>query len=112
MIKASSYVLKNMSAMLDQIVSLEKNIELEQHELACELSDIRETFEKFSIRYKNDDELQSICDEFESYLKHRDNELMDRITKELEELAYIRRLETLVKEMRYKGQSGHFVNVT
>jgi len=112
MIKASPYVIKNMSAILDQIVSLEEDIELEEHELAGELSEIRGTFEKFSLRYKNDDELQSICDEFENYLKRRDYELMDRIIKELEELAYIRRLESLVREIRHKGQPGNFINVT
>jgi len=112
MIKASPYVIKNMSAMLDQIVSPEEDIEPDEHKLAYGLSEIRGTFEKLSMRYKNDDELQSICDEFENYLKQRDYELMERIIKELEELTYIRRLETLVREIRCKGRPGHFINVT
>lgn len=112
MIKAGPYILKNMSSMLDQIASMEHDMGLEAHDVKSELSDIKDTFEKFSLRYKNDEELQGICDEFEDYLVHRDNELMDRITKELDELVYIRRLESLVKQLRSKGHDGQVITLT
>ncbi len=112
MIKASPYVLKNMSAMLDQVASLEGDVEIEKHELSCDLSDISGLFNKFSLRYKNDEELQGICDEFENYLKNRDTELMDRITKELEELVYIRKLERLVMELREIKEYEKPLNMT
>jgi hypothetical protein len=112
MIKASSYVLKNMSAMLDQLVSLEHSVETGNHDFGCGLSGIRGAFDKLSLRYKNDDGLQSICDEFEQYLEHRDGELMERITRELEELIYIRKLETLVRELRHLEQNEQSINMT
>ncbi|MBN2014836.1 MAG: hypothetical protein JW778_06615 [Candidatus Altiarchaeota archaeon] len=112
MIKAGPYILKNMSSMLDQFVSMEQDVKFEAPDVEPELASIKDTFEKFAVRYKNDEELQCICDEFEDYLGHRDNELMERITKELDELVYLRRLETLIKQLRSKGQDGQVVTLT
>ncbi|HIE34415.1 MAG TPA: hypothetical protein EYP86_04690 [Candidatus Altiarchaeales archaeon] len=87
---------------------LEKGYDLSKSE---EIS-IRETIEKFSCRYQEDDELQAICDEFMEYLENRNHNLMERITKDLEELVYIRRLEILIAELKFKGINQDIVNFT
>ncbi|HEX54854.1 MAG TPA: hypothetical protein ENF49_01855 [Candidatus Altiarchaeales archaeon] len=87
---------------------IEREHDIDESE-RCKIKDV---LEKFSCRYLEDDELQSICDEFMRYLENRDKDLVDRITKDLEELVYIRRLETLIVELRFKGTSGHMVDYT
>jgi len=67
--KASEYIVKNMSAILERLEQLEKGYDLSKSE---EIS-IRETIEKFSCRYQEDDELQAICDEFMEYLENRNH---------------------------------------
>jgi len=37
---------------------------------------------------------------------------MERITKDLEELVYIRRLEILIAELKFKGINQDIVNFT
>lgn len=89
MVQASHYVIKNLSRVL----------------LKRDLEAAEELFNKFAVRYTEDEELQKVCDEFDAYLKTRDIELMNKITKDIEELMYLRKLESLVKEMRIRGGS-------
>jgi len=58
--KASEYIVKNMSAILERLEQLDKDHDLSKSE---EIN-IKGTIEKLSRRYQEDDELQAICDEF------------------------------------------------
>ncbi|RLI92088.1 MAG: hypothetical protein DRO89_02710 [Candidatus Altiarchaeales archaeon] len=78
MIKASPYVIRNMSRVLEK----------------KDLIETREVFEKFLTRYKEDRELQRICDDFMEYISTRDREILSRIRSRLEKLRDTRRLES------------------
>ena len=89
MITASPYVIKNMSKVLEK----------------KDLIETKEVFEKFLMRYENDEELRVICDDFMRYISTRDREMLSKIRSELEELKNTRRLETIGStELWYKNR--------
>ena len=104
---ASRVIIKNMSMMLDKFFESELN----EGVTNSELSDVKEVMEKFSLRYIDDKDVQYIYDEFMEYLKYKDIELMERITNELEELVKVRRLESLIMELKLRD-SENVINVT
>ena len=106
--RASQYIIKNICAILDRLNEIEREHYTDESE-GCEIKD---ALEKFSFPYLEDNELQSICDEFMRYLENRDKDLVNRITKDLEELVYIRRLETLLIELRFNGIGEYTVGYT
>jgi len=78
MITASPYVIKNMSRILEK----------------KDLIETKEVFEKFLMRYENDEELRVICDNFMEYISTRDQEMLSRIRSKLEKLKNTRKLGT------------------
>jgi hypothetical protein len=77
MILAGYYVIKNLLLVLDR----------------GDLTESKDLFDKFSRRYLNDEELQRIFDEFNSYLKIEDSKKLDNIKAALRELGEVRKRE-------------------
>jgi hypothetical protein len=73
-----------------------------------DLEETKKTFEKFSERYPNDDELQKIFSEFQIYLKKKPGSL-GKIKQKLQELGNTRKLDSSggAKDLPYSDRR-HF----
>ncbi|HEX54853.1 MAG: hypothetical protein DRO90_02240 [Candidatus Altiarchaeales archaeon] len=78
MITASYYVIRNISDALEK----------------KDLTEVKEIFEKFMERYRNDLELRRICEEFMEYLESGDEEILEKIKEDLEKLRNARRIRS------------------
>jgi hypothetical protein len=98
MVKASPYVIRNISAVLEK----------EDFDSAKELC------EKFSARYSEDIELVRICDRYTEYQETKDVGMLDELNMSLERLSSTRIAHTGVSDgtaLWYHDKRPNMMNV-
>ncbi len=88
MVRASSYVLKDISNVLE-------NRDLSKIK---ELYKLKELFDKFSARYSEDSELIKICEKYSKYLENKDLNKLNEIKMSLNVLRSTRTKRTALSD--------------